>query len=106
MPTGLPASTTINAVIFCIELMISSASLTSWSGRTVFGPVRHHLLDVAVEQVGAHVPAQIAVGDDADEMAAMVGDADAAEGLGGHLGHRLRHRRADRGERDRRRRYA
>src|SRR5260221_46402 len=60
---------------------------------------RHHLLDFEVEQVGAHVPAQVPVGDDAHEMAAAVGDADAAEGLGRHLGDRFRHAGAHRGER-------
>src|SRR5215467_14241882 len=42
---------------------------------------RHHLLDFEVEQVGAHVPAQVAIGDNAHEVTATVGDADAAEGL-------------------------
>ena len=64
-----------------MELSSSSASLTSWSGRTVLRIARHDLIDRAVEQVGAHVTAEIAVGDDADEIAVVIDDADAAEAL-------------------------
>ena len=59
------------------------------------------VVDLRVEQVGAHVAAQVAVGDDADELARRVGDADAAEALGRHLDHRVRHARAERDQRDR-----
>src|SRR5262249_43895790 len=61
---------------------------------------RHPLLDFEVKQVRAHVPAQVPYGYDSDEMSTTVGDTDAAEGLGRHLGDRFRHAGADRGERD------
>ncbi len=61
----------------------------------------HHRRDVALEHVGnAEVAPQVAVGDDADQRTAAIDDADAAEGLGGHLVDRLRHARAERHERN------
>ena len=69
MPTGLLASVTISAVIFD-ELRISSASLASRSRPMVFGILGHDLVDDGRHQVGPHVAAQIAVGDDADDLAA------------------------------------
>ena len=54
-------------------------------------PARHHLAHLLVEKVGAHVAAQVAVGDDTDEPAGLVHHADAAEVLRSHqqdgLGH-------------------
>ncbi len=67
-PTARPASTT-NSTVRLSELSISSVSLASWSGRTDVRPARHHVLDAGFEQVGTHVTAQVAVGDDADETA-------------------------------------
>src|SRR6516164_9043027 len=94
-PTGLPPSTTISWVFF-IELSSSSASLTSWSGRTVFGSavitsstLRSSRLALMCRRRSPSVM-----------MPTRVGDADAAEGLGRHLGDRFRHAGADRGERD------
>ena len=67
----------------------------------VFGLAGHDFVDPGVEQIVAHVAAEIAVRDDADEIAVAVGDADAAKALGRHLQHRIRHLGAERGERDR-----
>ena len=71
MPTGLPSSTTISCVILD-ELSSSQRLADELVGPHRLRLRRHHLLDREVEQVGAHVPAQVAVGDDADELA--VGD--------------------------------
>src|SRR5882724_12981391 len=42
---------------------------------------RHDIVDKGGHQIGAHVAAQIAVGDDADDGAARIGDADATKAL-------------------------
>jgi hypothetical protein len=55
---------------------------------------RHHVFDARFQEVGPHVPAQIAIGDDAGELALAVDDADAAEALGGNLHHGRAHARA------------
>jgi D-arabinose 5-phosphate isomerase GutQ len=56
---------------------------------------------VALVKVGAHVAAQIAVGDEAGKPAVVVGHGDAAKALGGHFHDRLGHRRAARNQRHR-----
>ena len=57
------------------------------------GPRRagHDLARRHRKQARVHVPAQVAVGDDADQGAAVVGDADAAESPLGHDQDRLGH---------------
>ena len=57
-------------------------------------------VDRPVHQVGPHVPAHVAVGDDADEALTLVEDADAAKPLAGNLDHRRRHFGFDRDARD------
>ena len=68
MPTGLPSSTTSSAVI-AAAFRISSAEATSASGRDRLRIARHHLLDRPLEDVAGEVAAEVAVGDDADEVA-------------------------------------
>ena len=71
-----------------------------------FGTTRHHVLDAGFKQIGAHVTPQVAVGDNAEQVALVVGDADAAEALRRHLDDRLRHPRAGLGDRHGARRCA
>src|SRR5207302_11127567 len=57
----------------------------------------HDVIDGGVEQIWAHVAAEIAVRDDADKISLAACDADAAEALGRHLQHGSRHFGAKRG---------
>ena len=95
MPTGRPSSTT-NKAVMLDELIISSAALASRSGDTVLGARVMISSARRDEQSVAHVPAQIAVGDDAGEPAVLIDHAEAAEGLLGHhhdgFGHGQRRR--------------
>ena len=90
MPTGLPASVTIRAVIF-EELRISSASLASRSLADRLRVFGHDVVDQRGHQIRPHVAAQIAVGDDADDLPARINDADAAEAFRRHLDQRVGH---------------
>ncbi len=65
----------------------------------VLGFFGHDFIDRNRHQVGAHVTAEIAVGDDADHMAVAIGDADAAKALRGHFHQRIGHLGAERLER-------
>ena len=65
-------------------------------GGDGLGVCRHHLVDARGHQVRAHVTAQVAVGHNAGEVAALVDDADAAESLRGHLHQRVGHFGAER----------
>ena len=53
-----------------------------------------------MQQVGAHVAAQIAVGDHAGELAGRLGDGHATKAFGRHFDDRFRHRCAARNQRD------
>ena len=80
MPTGLPSSTTNSAVNGrSAWFIIASAALTSMSGAMVFGDAVMMSPTEAPSRSGAHVTAQIAIGDDADERAASVDDAKATK---------------------------
>ena len=76
-PSRRRTATVIGASAF----ISPSASAASAAGVIVFGLRRHDLRDRARQQPVVHVPAQIAVGDDADEPTAAVAHADAAEAL-------------------------
>ena len=74
--------------IFTWQLAIATRPKL-WMFNSI-GPLGHDVLDPCFEQVGAHVTSQVAVGDDADEVAHIAvqrgaGDADAAEALRRHL---------------------
>ena len=93
MPTGRSTSTTISAVIFDAveELQRLARQLVGPDG---FRRRRHDDLDRRLQQIDPHVTAQIAVGDDAGELAVAVDHGDATETLGRHFDDRVRHRRA------------
>ena len=93
MPTGRPASTTNERVIFerVEDLQRLACQLVGPDG---FRRRRHDVLDRRLQQIDAHVAAQIAVGDDAGKLAVALDDGDAAETLGRHFDDRLRHQRA------------
>ena len=59
--------------------------------RNGFWIFRHHVVDQRRHQIGAHVAAQVTVGDDADDRSARIDDADAAETLRRHLDQRVGH---------------
>ena len=95
MPTGRPASTAISAVT------LAEVEHFERFGRKLVGPhglrlPGHLVVDAGCEQIGPHVAAQVAVGDDADEPAVAIGDADAAEALARHLDEGVRHARTGR----------
>ena len=46
------------------------------------------------------MPAQIAIGDDAHKVSVCIGDADAAKAFARHFDQRVRHRGAERDQRD------
>ena len=76
-------------------LISSSASATSASGAMVRGRRVMTSADRGVErEIGFQVTAQVAVGDDAGEPAAVLEHRDAAESLRRHLEDRLGHSRA------------
>ena len=100
MPTGRPLSTTMSAVIFD-ELSNCQRLAGQLIGPDGFRRRRHHVIDRRLQQIVTHVAAQIAVGDDAGELAGVVGDGDAAEALGRHFDDRRRHWRAARDQRHR-----
>ncbi len=81
-------------------LITSSAALAKRSGVTVFGaavmisPVR------LLKQRVPHMPAQVAIGDDAYQHAVGIDDAETAEGLLGHDHHGLGHDDVDSGKRE------
>ena len=98
MPTGRPSSTT-NSAVMLEELIISSAALASSSGDTVFGPAVMISPVRRDKQPVAHVPAQIAVGDDPGKPAVLIDHAETAKGLLGHHHDGLGHRHVARSER-------
>src|SRR6476620_7592503 len=55
-----------------------------------------------IEEVIAHVPPQVTVGDDASQQPAPIQDSDTAESLGGHLKNGVRHAGAEWHKRHRR----
>ena len=62
--------------------------------------LRHHLVDNSRHQIGPPAAAQVAVGDDADDLAGVVDDADAAKPLRRDFLDRFRHAGAERLEGD------
>ena len=68
MPTGRPFSTT-NRAVMRVALINSSAALAGGFGRYGLGRRRHDLLRALCKQAVAHMAAEIAVGDDALEVA-------------------------------------
>ena len=102
MPIGLRPSATIRTVtaglgrIDGVEHLGGEHVAAQWSS----GIFRHDVIDPGRHQVGPHVTAQIAVGDDAGDIAVTVDDADAAETLRRHLDQRVRHPGAERLGRD------
>jgi hypothetical protein len=81
MPSGRPSPSSTNSAVILRVLRISSAFAASRSLAWCAGS-RHHVAHARGDEIGAHVAAQIAVGDDADQLAVAVDDADAAEALG------------------------
>ena len=79
MPIGRPSATTNRRGDLAGASCSPSASAASACGPDRLGRPRHDVVDAVREQVGVHVAAQIAVGDDADQLAVVVDDADAAE---------------------------
>src|SRR6185437_2135332 len=69
------------------------------AGANGLGLLAHDLVDDGAQQPVAHMAAQIAISDDADEAPAGIGDADAAEAFLGHDEDRLGHGGAERNER-------
>ena len=98
MPTGLRSSTTSSAVIGggVQDLQRRGDQRVRRDGLRI---ARHHLLDAAVEDVAGQMAAEVAVGDDADQIAVVVDDAEAAEALLADQEQRFLHRRAERRER-------
>ena len=85
-------STTTTEVIFR-RSSVFSTSTASVSARDSDRVARHHVFGAAGEQVRrvGHVPAQIAVGDDADKAAGIVHDARHAQFLARDLRDHLAH---------------
>ena len=100
MPTGLPPSTA-NSAVTLYRIQDLQRLADQLIGPHRLRRARHDLVNAGVEQVVAHVPAQIAVGDDADQSPRGIDDADAAEALGGHFHDRIGHRGAERRQRHR-----
>ena len=90
MPTGRPSSTT-NRAVMLDELIDLERGARQKLRRHRLGRARHDLAGPPRQQPVAHVPAQIAVGDDPGEPAVAVDHAETAERLLGHhhdgLGH-------------------
>ena len=89
MPTGFSSSTTISALMWC-SLSSRIAAPASVCGLTVFGLRVMMSSTGGLGQVAVEVAGKVAVGDDADQPAVPVDDADAAEALLGqhHRSHR------------------
>src|SRR4051812_36011965 len=60
-------------------------------GPRGFRSAGHDVLDPGVKQVWPHVPAQVAVGNDADQLLTGIDDADATKTLAGNFDERFRH---------------
>ena len=101
-----PSSSTTNSEVIAVRFISPSASAASAAAAIVFGVRCMISATVRAQQRIAHVPAQIAIGHDADQPPVAVAGADAAEALRGHHQDRLGHRRRGRDQRNRRRRHA
>ena len=78
MPIGRLSATT-NRAVTLLRLHAPERLGRQRLGPDRLGRPRHDVIDAVREQVAVDVPAQIAVGDDADQLAVAVDDADAAE---------------------------